>query len=181
MSAEATKALRTLPDEVWGQIEAVRRAVPEHRRPSSARVQLVLREIAWCFIDDLGYADPTVAQIAAALKDVSVSTVTECLKVLRDAELVPILRRSTRGEKGRPGRAPRRGLSFYVPTPTKKLRKSNAKASFPSVAGASKDELRQCVDELHALSRDAPTPMERQQALLKWQYLREQLRRLENV
>lgn len=31
------------------------------------------------------------------------------------------------------------------------------------------------------LVRGAPTPMERQQALLKWQYFREQLRRLENV
>jgi hypothetical protein len=181
MSADAYKAVRALPDDVWGQIEETRLRVPAHRRPSAARVQLVLREIAWCFVDDVGYADPTVAQITSTLKDMSADSVSECLTVLRDAGVVPVLRRSTRGLKGKPGRAPRRGLSFHSPKPSSRSRSVSAVRRTTVPQELTIDDLRARVEELDEMSRSAPSLAAQQRARLEWQYLREKLRQLENV
>jgi hypothetical protein len=181
MSAEAMKAARKLSTETWDHIEAVRLAVPEKRRPSLALLQLVIREIAWYFVDALGYADPTLAQIAAALYQYSESSIAAALKVLRDAGIVPVLRNATRGLDGQPGRAPRRGLSFYAPLPQVTTRKVVATPAASGVTSPSLQELRAEVELLHELSRTGETAHKRQQALLKWQDKREELRRRENV
>jgi hypothetical protein len=181
MSAEAMKAARKLSTETWGHIEAVRLAVPEKRRPSHALIQLVLREVAWCYVDALGYADPTLAQIASTLYQFSERSIAAALKVLQDAGIVPVLRNATRGLDGQPGRAPRRGLSFCNPSPQKATRRVETRSAPRSVSVLSLQELRELVESLDELSRTGETEYERQQARLEWQVKREELRRRENV
>jgi hypothetical protein len=181
MSAEAMKAARKLSAETWDHIEAVRLAVPEKRRPSHALIQLVLREVAWCYVDALGYADPTLAQIASTLYQFSERSIAAALKALQDAGIVPVLRNATRGLYGQPGRAPRRGLSFYAPLPHVTIRKVVTTPAASGVTSLSLQELRAEVESLHELSRTGETARKRQQALLKWQDKREELRRRENV
>jgi hypothetical protein len=181
MSAEAYKAVRKLSGETWGRVEAVRMAVPEKRRPSQGLVQLVLREIAWCYLDDRGYADPTIAQIAVTLNNVSTGAVQAALKVLRDSGVVPVLRGGTRGQKGECGRAPRRGLSFYQPPRSAKVVSAISAAFTKSDPVQSLEALRCQVLELENISRTALTPFERQRARLAWQDKYQELRRRENV
>jgi hypothetical protein len=181
MSAEAYKAVRKLSDEVWSRIEEARMAIPEKRRPSIGKIQLVLRELAWGFIDDRGYADPTLAQISSAMRGCSVATVAACIKVVCKAGVVLVLRPATRGLNGEPGRAPRYGFSFFSPK-----RRGKTEAVITPVEPADSttvpiEQLRLEVARLDEEQRNGPTEHLRQQARILWAVKHVELRRRENV
>jgi hypothetical protein len=181
MSAEAYKAVRDLSTELWSRIEEARMAIPEKRRPSICNVQLVLRELAWGFIDDRGYADPTLAQISKSLRRCSVTTVSACIKVLCTAGVVLILRPATRGLDGEPGRAPRYGFSFFSPKRRGKTEVDIRPAEQSDSELLPIEQLRLEVARLDEAQRNGPTEFQRQQARFQWVAKHEELRRRGNV
>ena len=115
MSGLCLQQFDLLYDECWQRIVKAQLAIPEERRPGMDKVEIVGRIIAGGVIDEVGYCDLTYGQIAAKSWNISVSMVKPCIMVWNNSALLITVRRSTRGLKGEPGRAPRRVFTFYDP------------------------------------------------------------------
>ncbi len=115
MSGLCLQQFDLLSDECWQRVVKAQLAIDEHRRPSMDKVEIVGRIIAGGVIDEVGYCDLTYEQIAAKSWNISVSMVQPCIKVWNDSGLLITHRRSTKGQNGQPGRAPRRVFTFYDP------------------------------------------------------------------
>ena len=115
MSGLCLQQFDLLSDECWQRVVKAQLAIDEHRRPSMDKVEIVGRIIAGGVIDEVGYCDLAYEQIAAKSWNISVSMVQPCIKVWNDSGLLITHRRSTKGQNGQPGRAPRRVFTFYDP------------------------------------------------------------------
>jgi hypothetical protein len=115
MSGLCLQQFDLLSDECWQRVVKAQLAIDEHRRPSMDKVEIVGRIIAGGVIDEVGYCDLTYEQIAAKSWNISVSMVQPCIKVWNDSGSLITHRRSTKGQNGKPGRAPRRVFTFYDP------------------------------------------------------------------
>ena len=115
MSGLCLQQFDLLSDECWQRVVKAQLAIDEHRRPSMDKVEIVGRIIAGGVIDEVGYCDLTYEQIAAKSWNISVSMVQPCIKVWNDSGSLITHRRSTKGQNGEPGRAPRRVFTFYDP------------------------------------------------------------------
>ena len=115
MSGLCLQQFDLLSEECWQRVVKAQFAIDEHRRPSMDKVEIVGRIIAGGVIDEVGYCDLTYEQIAAKSWNISVSRVKPCIKVWSDSGLLITTRRSSKGQNGEPGRAPRRVFTFYDP------------------------------------------------------------------
>ena len=115
MSGLCLQQFDLLSDECWQRVVKAQLAIDEHRRPSMDKVEIIGRIIAGGFIDEVGYCDLTYQQIAEKSWNISVSMVQPCLMVWSNSALLVTVRKSCRGQKGQPGRAPRRVFTFYDP------------------------------------------------------------------
>ncbi|PHX93246.1 MAG: hypothetical protein CK542_04525 [Acidimicrobium sp.] len=115
MSGLCLQQFDLLSDECWQRVVKAQLAIDEHRRPSMDKVEITGRIIAGGFIDEVGYCDLTYQQIAEKSWNISVSMVQPCIKVWNDSGLLTTVRRSTKGQNGQSGRAPRRVFTFYNP------------------------------------------------------------------
>ena len=115
MSGLCLQQFDLISDEGWQRVVKAQLAIPEGRRPSLDKVEIVGRLIAGGVIDEVGYYDLTYEQIKAKSRNISISWVQPCLMVWTNSALLVTVRRSTRGLKGQSGRAPRRVFTFYDP------------------------------------------------------------------
>ena len=115
MSGLCLQQFDLLSDECWQRVVKAQLAIPEHRRPSMDKVEIVGRLVAGGFIDEVGYCDLTYEQIAAKSHVISLYVVKSCLQVWTNPSLLVTVRKSRKGLKGQPGRAPRRVFTFYDP------------------------------------------------------------------
>lgn len=115
MSGFCLQQFDLLSDEGWHRIVSAQLAIPENRRPSLDKVEIVGRLVAGGVIDEVGYCDLTYEQIAAKSRNISISMVQPCLMVWTNSDLLVTVRNSCKGQKGQPGRAPRRVFTFYDP------------------------------------------------------------------
>lgn len=116
MSGDALLAIWDLNESDWILIESVRKKIPDKRRPSLHAVSIVNTALATAVISSRGYADPTYEQIRSrcpTLKDDG--TIKHSLQVLTEAGIWVTVRRSSSGQKGQPGRAPRRVFFRHDP------------------------------------------------------------------
>ena len=115
MSGLCLQQFDLLSDECWQRVVKAQLAIEEGRRPCMDKVEIVGRIIAGGVIDEVGYCDLAYEQIAAKSWNISVSMVKPCIRVWNDSGLLITHRRSTKGQNGQPGRAPRRVFTFYDP------------------------------------------------------------------
>ena len=115
MSGLCLQQFDLISDEGWQRVVKAQLAIPEGRRPSLDKVEIVGRIIAGGVIDGVGYCDLTYKQIAGKSWNISVSWVKPCIMVWNNSDLLITVRGSTRGLKGESGRAPRRVFAFYNP------------------------------------------------------------------
>lgn len=115
MSGFCLQQFDLLSDDGWHRVVSAQLAIPEKRRPSLDKVEIVGRLVAGGVIDEVGYCDLTYEQIKAKSRNISISWVQPCLMVWTNSALLVTVRRSTRGLKGQSGRAPRRVFTFYDP------------------------------------------------------------------
>ena len=116
MSGDALLAIWDLNESDWILIKSVRVKIPQKRRPSLHAVSIVNTALATAVIQSRGYADPTYDQIKSrcpTIKDDG--TIKHALQVLTDAGIWITVRRSSSGQKGQPGRAPRRVFFRHDP------------------------------------------------------------------
>ena len=116
MSGDALLAIWDLNESDWILIKSVREKIPQKRRPSLHAVSIVNTALALAVIPSRGYADPTYEQIRSrcpTIKDEG--TIKHALQVLTDAGIWITVRRSSSGQKGQPGRAPRRVFFRHDP------------------------------------------------------------------
>ena len=116
MSGDALLAIWDLNESDWILIKSVREKIPQKRRPSLHAVSIVNTALATAVIPSRGYADPTYEQIRArcpTIKDEG--TIKHSIQVLTDACIWITVRRSSSGQKGQPGRAPRRVFFRHDP------------------------------------------------------------------
>ena len=116
MSGDALLAIWDLNESDWILIKSVREKITQKRRPSLHAVSIVNTALATAVIPSRGYADPTYDQIKSrcpTIKDDG--TIKHALQVLTDAGIWITVRRSSSGQKGQPGRAPRRVFFRHDP------------------------------------------------------------------
>jgi len=116
VSGDALLAIWDLNESDWILIKSVREKIPQKRRPSLHAVSIVNTALATAVIQSRGYADPTYDQIKSrcpTIKDDG--TIKHALQVLTDAGIWITVRRSSSGQKGQPGRAPRRVFFRHDP------------------------------------------------------------------
>ncbi len=140
MSGLCLQQFDLLSDESWQRVVKAQLAIDEHRRPCMDKVEIVGRIIAGGVIDEVGYCDLTYEQIAAKSWNISVSMVQPCIKVWNDSGLLIRHRRSTKGQNGQPGRAPRRVFTFYDPQGL--IEKPEAQIQEPRVVEVKRTETR---------------------------------------
>ena len=140
MSGLCLQQFDLLSDECWQRVVKAQLAIDEHRRPGMDKVEIVGRIIAGGVIDEVGYCDLTYEQIAAKSWNISVSMVQPCIKVWNDSGLLITHRRSTKGQNGQPGRAPRRVFTFYDPQDL--IEQSEAQIQEPRVVEVKRTETR---------------------------------------
>ncbi len=119
MSIQALKVWLDIDSSV---IEECRLRIPLKQRPSFAAMIMVGQTLALGVIEPgskgkrLGYSDKSIEQIIALNHGaVSYHQVRSALRALDQEPLFKTVRRSTRGENGKPGRAPRRVMYMYDP------------------------------------------------------------------
>ena len=116
MSGDALLAIWDLNESDWDRIKSVREKIPQKRRPSLHAVSIVNTALATAVIPSRGYADPTYDQIKSrcpTIKDDG--TIKHALQVLTDAGIWVTVKRSSSGQKGLSGRAPRRVFFRHDP------------------------------------------------------------------
>ncbi len=116
MSGDALVAIWETAPIDWNVIEPIRLAIPDKRRPSQHVIAIIDSALASFVIPSRGYADPTYEQILSRCSSIdSTDTVKYALQVLRDAGRWITIRASSQGQKGKPGRAPRRVFFKHDP------------------------------------------------------------------
>lgn len=115
MSGLCLQQFDLISDECWQRVVKAQIEIEERRRPGMDKVEIVGRIIAGGVIDEVGYCDLAYEQVAAKSWNISVSMVKPCIKVWNDSGLLITVRKSTKGQNGQPGRAPRRVFTFYDP------------------------------------------------------------------
>jgi hypothetical protein len=116
VSGDALLAIWDLNESDWILIKSVREKIPQKRRPSLHAVSIVNTALALAVIPSRGYADPTYEQIRSrcpTIKDDG--TIKHALQVLTDAGIWVTVKRSSSGQKGLSGRAPRRVFFRHDP------------------------------------------------------------------
>ena len=116
MSGDALLAIWDLNESDWILIKSVREKISQKRRPSLHAVSIVNTALATAVIPSRGYADPTYEQIRSrcpTIKDDG--TIKHALQVLTDAGIWVTVKRSSSGQKGLSGRAPRRVFFRHDP------------------------------------------------------------------
>jgi len=116
VSGDALVAIWETAPIDWSVIEPIRLAIPHKRRPSQHVIAIVDGALASFVIPSRGYADPTYQQILSRCSSIdSTDTVKHALQVLMDAGRWITIRASSQGQKGKPGRAPRRVFFKHDP------------------------------------------------------------------